>query len=720
MNPSRTLQSLRPASFTVILILCASVWTRIASAAPLVPIGPEFQVNTYTTSGGSFPEVALAPDGTFIIVWNSDASFGSDQSEGSIQARRFDSDGSPLEREFQVNAYTYDEQRHQSVALLPDGGFVVAWTNFGQATNDPSFSIEARRFAADGTPQGGEFQVNTTTQWLQALPSVAADSNGNFVVTWSSAYSAGNDPSWSIQLQRFASDATPLGGELQVNTFTRGYQGNSAMAMAANGNFVVVWESHPDGHPASVLGQRFDSSANRLGSEFRVNTSTLFNRKQPSVAADAAGNFVVVWLDEGYSGGIHGQRFASDGTRRGTEFQASAASFYQDHPSVAADGQGNFLVVWGGLLGPPSPPQPRVEAISAQQFDTAGMRVGSEFQIASSAEHRPSFPFVAANSRGDFVVSWISNYQGIVARRFGVAPPSPTPTTTPTPRPTSTPTPTPTPLSPGDLSFLGPHSVVEGMQLQVPLIFHSGTHPLGAYLVTVTVDSEVLELVTVENGTSRQFTAAPVFKSQPGQVTISGLNDTSLSLPDGEVNVATLVVKGKAPGGSSLAVTAEKILDTQRSAFTDVEPIEGQVNVLPPLAALGIAALLVLSLLILRFGGRRQVRFGQGGVLVGLALLVTSFATSGSRGTGDVNGDGNVTSEDARLVQSALVGLAELEPAQRVAADVDASGTVGLEDALAIAQVAAGLVEPFPTPTPTSIAAPTEIVREATRAAGGR
>src|SRR6058998_937806 len=84
---------------------------------------------------------------------------------------------------------------------------------------------------------------------------------------------------------------------------------------------------------------------NPLGPEFRVNTYTTNDQTQPSVAADASGNFVVVWERQyGYfNRQIFGQRYASSGAPLGAEFRVPTFTFGGVHaaPSVAADSAGN-------------------------------------------------------------------------------------------------------------------------------------------------------------------------------------------------------------------------------------------------------------------------------------------------------------------------------------------------------------------------------------------
>ena len=58
---------------------------------------------------------------------------------------------------------------------------------------------------------------------------------------------------------------------------------------------------------------------------------------------------------------------------------------------------------------------------------------------------------------------------------------------------------------------------------------------------------------------------------------------------------------------------------------------------------------------------------------------------------GDVNGDGRITSADARLALRAAVNLEVLTDLQRLAADVDQDNNVRSADARLILRVAVGL-----------------------------
>src|SRR5262249_39755128 len=147
------------------------------------------------------------------------------------------------------------------------------------------------------------------------------------------------------------SQGAPVGTEFRVNTYTPGWQMRPSAAADAAGNFVVVWESEDqDGYSWGVFGRRFDSTGSALGTEFRVNTLTTAMERLPRVASDAAGNFVVVWqraTNGGLLSNVFGQRFSGTGAPLGPEFRINTAAAGQHlSPSVASDPVGNFVVVW--------------------------------------------------------------------------------------------------------------------------------------------------------------------------------------------------------------------------------------------------------------------------------------------------------------------------------------------------------------------------------------
>src|SRR5215470_19058155 len=110
------------------LVLLILVMPFAARAQLLRFAGTEFQVNTYTSKNQEDPAVCRAADGSFVVVWESDAD--QDGESYGIFAQRYASNGAELGTEFQVNTYTTNSQEDPRVCCSADGNFVVVWTGF--------------------------------------------------------------------------------------------------------------------------------------------------------------------------------------------------------------------------------------------------------------------------------------------------------------------------------------------------------------------------------------------------------------------------------------------------------------------------------------------------------------------------------------------------------------------------------------------------------------
>jgi len=377
-------------------------------------------VNTYTTGYQRFPAVAAAADGDFVVVWDSNPQDGSGY---GVFCRRYTSAGAALGAEFQVNTHTTADQASPTVAADADGDFVVVWTSdFGQDGSDRG--VFGQRYTSAGTVVGAEFQANTYTTNAQSLPAVAADADGDFVVVWQS-YLGQDGSDRGVFGQRYTSAGTVVGAEFQVNTYTTGSQYNPAVAADADGNFVVVWASFgQDGSGPGVFGQRYTSAGTVVGTEFQVNTYTTGLQVFPMVAADVDRDFVVVWASDfaqdGSGYGVFAQRYTSAGAAVGGEFQANTyTTGSQSTPTVAADADGAFVVVWTSELAQDGSGY----GVFAQRYTSAGAAVGGEFQVNTYTTDSQRFPAVTTGVDGDFVVLWNSFAQdgsgsGVFGQRF--------------------------------------------------------------------------------------------------------------------------------------------------------------------------------------------------------------------------------------------------------------------------------------------------------------
>jgi len=426
-------------------------------AAPGDPVGGEFQVNTYTSGRQEDPSVAPDGAGGFVVVWASEGSSGTDTSNTSVQAQRFDAAGLPVGGEFQVNTYTTGYQDLAVVAPNGGGGFVVVWQSDGSAgTDTDGRSIQGQRFDANGLPAGDEFQVNAYTTSFQGFPSVS-DWSGGFVVAWHSDGSSGTDTSSeSIQAQRFDTAGAPLGNQFQVNTYTTLAQLFAGVVAVGDGDFVVVWQSNGsagDTNSESIQGQRFEAATgNVVGGQFQVNTYTQDSQDFPGIGSDGSNGFVAVWESGGSAGpdtsgrSTQARRFDGVGVPAGAEFQVNTYTT-DDQIGYAAgpDGAGGFVVVWESR-GSPGPDTSDF-GIHGRRYDLAGSPVGPQFAVNTYTTDAQTFARVAPDGAGGFVVVWKSYGSGgsdtskhsIHAQRFeGTSTATTTTTTTPTTATTST------------------------------------------------------------------------------------------------------------------------------------------------------------------------------------------------------------------------------------------------------------------------------------------
>ncbi|HUP22178.1 MAG TPA: hypothetical protein VNB06_04475, partial [Thermoanaerobaculia bacterium] len=411
--------------FVVYVCILFGGAARSALAQPVIPQGGEFQVNRYTFLNQVAPAVAADADGDFVVTWTDDALDGSSP---GIFGLRFSSAGAVLGVQFQVNTYTTSIQRFSAVAAESNGDFVVVWHSLMQdgVTN---YSIFGQRFSSSGGTLGGEFRVNSYTVGYQRYPKVAADSDGDFVVVWDSL---GQDGSFlGIFGQRFNSSGAALAAEFQINSYTPGNQRFPAVAIDGDGDFVVVWDSFGDSSGYGVFAQRFNSAGTRVGIQFLVNSHTSDSQSRPAVAAEADGDFVVVWQSLHQDGpipygnlGIFGRRFSSAGAALGGEFQANSFTLnYQRYPKVAIEDASDFVVAWESRNQDGS-----YQGVFLRRFNAAGVAQGLDVQANSYTVGSQGQVAIDFDADGDFVVVWRTtepqdgNAAGIFAQRYSLPP----------------------------------------------------------------------------------------------------------------------------------------------------------------------------------------------------------------------------------------------------------------------------------------------------------
>ncbi|MEZ0368471.1 MAG: hypothetical protein ACAI44_05210 [Candidatus Sericytochromatia bacterium] len=380
----------------------------------------EFLVNTYTGGHQYQQDAAMDLDGDYVVVWK-------DEANSAIIAQRYDEDSQAKGDPITVFQSTLASYTHPAVAMDDDGDFVVTWTGYGSLVggteSGDSYSIVARRYNANGSPDGSAFQVNTYTTNTQMFPDVAMDSDGDFVIVWENNYNTDNGDGGKadIRAQRYKSSGSATGEEFVINPPDpngANWDKFPAVAMDGDGDFVVVWPDYDyadDIEDYLIRGRRFSRTGSAKGNQFTVTADNNYvgNDKTaaPDVAMDFEGNFVVAWTyddeQDGDNRGVYAQRYSSTGSHRGDEFQVNTITTdSQDIPSIGMDAEGDFVIAWrnnaedGDQYG-----------IFAQRYKSSGRVNGSEYQINAYTTSQQVRPKVAMADDGNFIVTWFSQNQ---------------------------------------------------------------------------------------------------------------------------------------------------------------------------------------------------------------------------------------------------------------------------------------------------------------------
>jgi len=312
---------------------------------------------------------------------------------------------------------TGSAQQQAAVASDAAGNIVVVWESYASAGTDTNArSIQARLYGADGSPLGAEFQVNTSTSADQKVPAVARNASGGFVVVWESNHSASD---FNIIAQRYTATGVKVGSELLVNSaFTAGVQTEAAVAMADNGDFVVVWSS-PSGAgadpDASIQGRRWRASTGTFSNQFLVNDVTAGAQSAPAIATDGDTTFLVVWETAAATQDIALRYFTAD------EFNATgmvpdapqetANTFptgLQEQPAVAMTPDGSAIIAWDSFGASFGTDTARY-SIQARRLAANGTFLdGNDVQINTYITDDQRDAAVAIDAIGAYVVSWQS------------------------------------------------------------------------------------------------------------------------------------------------------------------------------------------------------------------------------------------------------------------------------------------------------------------------
>lgn len=350
-----------------------------------------FRVNEQQNGDQNVPAVSLLNGGGAAFVWQ-----GGKQGFQKIYARFISAQNTWLTGEALVNSFTNNFQSGPAIATLTSGNVVVVWDSYNQAAAASYRDVYSIQFTSAGQKVGGvESLVNQATSFNQRTPSIAALSDGRYIVAWVSEQQRFEN-SVDIYARIYAVNGTPAGSEFLVNTSTN-ICANPSIAASAGGGFMVAWTEINSLIPTDnmdVMGRVFTGGAVG-GTTRRLNTETYGDQFAPRVKA-AGNDFLAVWTSlqqDGSFEGVFGRFLNSDGTVNGAEFRVnSTTALGQKFPAIASDGNSRFFVAWSSFVG------------GANSMDLFAQRYGPLLQPLPP----PDAPFVTTLSSSSLALSWVA------------------------------------------------------------------------------------------------------------------------------------------------------------------------------------------------------------------------------------------------------------------------------------------------------------------------
>jgi hypothetical protein len=414
--------------FALSALSVLAAWPAAGQNTP-VPLSAEFRVDQQSTTWQYSPHAIALGGGRTVVVWEQDVD--------GIFARFFDASGAPegSDRRLVASAGVRapfrgvaNLRRHPSAQPLPDGGFLLAWTEERTFLSSSAFYEQRRvlerdvlvqRFGADGSPVGDRFVASADRAGQQSHPQLARRGDGGFVVAWRTVETVDSaaPEREGVYLRAIAGSGEPQGAELRLDEGMDSEPGVPAVAFNAAGAGLVAWDACCDeGGDRGIFARSLGVDLAATGPVFRVNETASFAQTWPAIAANGEGDFLVAWQAvTGVQQSRYGQRRvrgqlvgAGGGLLGGELVLSTGRGWGHDTPRLAA-GHGGMLLAWLVFDGD------FPIGIASARLGEDGERLSDAAWVSQSRTiGNPS----SVHAGGDrFLVTWL----GVLSRQRAVA-----------------------------------------------------------------------------------------------------------------------------------------------------------------------------------------------------------------------------------------------------------------------------------------------------------
>lgn len=305
--------------------------------------------------------------------------------------------------EIQANTFTSNRQQDACVAADAEGNLLVSWGSRRQEQG--TYGVFAQLLDPRGRPLTTEIHVNQYLPSEQAKPAVTFDAEGNGWILW---HSVGQDGDGTgIFARRFGfteQGFEALGDEFQVNDINAGDQLDAVLAALPGGGVVATW-SGPEEDRRVLYARRFNALGKAVGEEFRLSHDSSREERAPALTSTPKG-VLAVWgrfndvLSPEGIGACHLSFDAEGQPQRDTFTVHRGEDAFTIEPSVDAAADGSFVVGWMSSQGGPD-----YQAM-VQRFDASHVTQGEAMAVEAGGNARRTGAQVAMAPDGRFVVAY--------------------------------------------------------------------------------------------------------------------------------------------------------------------------------------------------------------------------------------------------------------------------------------------------------------------------
>ena len=350
-------------------------WLRVFDAGG-VPQGPDLPICPADGFPRKVEGLVGLPDGRALVLMTGSA---------KVVARILDSDGVLLGPEFDVVGPVPGTVRNASLAVAPDGGFLVTWEAMPPCewnyVNPPDTcpgldgsgsAVLARHFNSDANPSSPPLVVNSNMWGSQMRPTAAQFAGKGFLMTWESSVWFGIDFGIKARFVQPGGAFVPASDEYAVSIHEQGVHERATAVSIDNDTAIIVWQSchcyhdydfvegwatcvwtspeaGQDGDRCGIFG-RLVGQEGPIGPETQVNSCWEGNQVRPAVAALGAGTVLVAWGGAGvkdYPASVYGRMFDDNLVPLSEQMRLSGdGDARPSKPALAAVGDSRFVVVW--------------------------------------------------------------------------------------------------------------------------------------------------------------------------------------------------------------------------------------------------------------------------------------------------------------------------------------------------------------------------------------